>query len=189
MVNVNKNLVTHGFEQKVQQAKAGAEKNLPQTTALELSGKEMTVAQVVADLAAVLAKYADLRDAEAVVAQKRALLHEALPGAHAEVACFKKYLEAKLGKGNPQLAEYGFNLGVRQPTPSGVKVLAAVKAKQTRAVRHTLGRRQRLALGVKGPSVLLGPDGKPVSVQTAAQVNPAEPVASQSGQGASPKSL
>ncbi len=196
MVNSIKNLQGQGFEQKLEQAKAGAEKYLPQNAALELSGTETTVAQVVADFAAVLAKYADIRDAKAALAQKRQLLQNAVQGSHEEYAGFKSYLEAKLGKVNPQLAEYGFTLGARKPRSSGTNVLASIKAQQTRKVRHTLGRKQKLALSVPtGPSVLLGPDGKPVSVEMTAQATPMEPAGNASGSsaggsngpGASPK--
>ena len=195
MVNSNKNLQGHGFEQKLDEAKFGAEKYLPQSSVLELSIKETTVAQLVLDFAAVLAKYQDVRDAAAVVAMKRQLLQDALPGAHAEYAAFKAYLVAKLGKGNPQLAEYGFTLGVRKPTSVGTKVMAALKAQQTRKARHILGRKQRLALSVTGPSVTLGPDGKPLSVDVTAAVEPKASAVdtggslagSTSGPGASPK--
>jgi hypothetical protein len=195
MVNSNKNLQGHGFELKLEEAKSGAEKYLPQNVALELSSKETTVAQVVSDFAAVLTKYQDVRDAKAAVALKRQLLQDALPGAHTEYAGFKAYLVAKLGKGNPQLAEYGFSLGVAKPTSSGTKVLAAIKAQQTRKVRHTMGSKQRLALSVTGPSVLLGPDGKPLSVDETAAVTEKAPAVdtggslagNTSGPGASPK--
>jgi hypothetical protein len=153
------------------------------------------VAQVVLDFAAVLAKYQDVRDAKAAVAVKRQLLQDALPGAHTEYAAFKAYLMSKLGKGNPQLTEYGFSLGVAKPRSSGTNVLAQIKAQQTRKVRHTLGRKQKLALSVSGPSVLLGPDGKPLSVdETAAGTPKASAVdtggslaGNTSGPGASPK--
>jgi hypothetical protein len=193
MVNSNRNLQGHGFEQKLMQAKAGAEKYLPQNAALELSAKETTVAQVVSDFAAVLAKYQDVRDAKAAVALKLRLLNDALPGAHTEYDAFKAYLVAKLGKGNPQLTEYGFTTGVRKPTSSGTRVLAAMKAQQTRKIRHTMGRKQKLALSVSGPSVLLGPDGKPLSVDETAAVTPKAPetggsiAGNTSGPGASPK--
>jgi hypothetical protein len=177
MVNSKKNLLTHGFEQKLKEAKAGAEKYLPQNTALELSGKGTTVAQVVLDFAAVLAKYQDVRDAVAVVAQKRQVLRDSLPGAHAEYSAFKSYLVAKLGKGNPELAQFGYTLGVAKPRSSGTNVLAAIKAQHTRKVRHTMGRKQRLALSVTGPSVLLGPDGKPVSATSGDVTAPATPTA------------
>jgi hypothetical protein len=182
MVNAKKTLLGHGFEQKLQQAKAGAEKYLIQTAALELSGKETTVAQVVLDFAAVLAKYQDVRDAQAALVQKRELLQSALQGGHTEYVAFKAYLEAKLGKGNPELAQFGFTLGVRKPRSSGTNILAAIKAQQTRKIRHTLGRKQKLALSpVTGPSVLLGPDGKPVSVEVTAQATPPEPAANTGG--------
>src|SRR5450432_2975382 len=122
MVNSNKNLLTHGFEQKVQQAKAGAEKYLIQTTALELSGTETTVAQVVLDFAGILAKYQDVRDAKAALVQKRVLLQSALQGGHTEYVAFKAYLEAKHGKGNPELAQFGFTFGARKPRSSGTNI-------------------------------------------------------------------
>jgi hypothetical protein len=188
MVNAQRSLQSHGFEQKLQQAKAGAEKYLIQTTALELSGKETTVAQVVLDFAAVLAKYQDVRDAQAALVQKRGLLQSAVQASHTEYVAFKAYLEAKLGKGNPELGQFGLSLGVRKPRSSGTQVLAAIKAQQTRKVRHTLGRKQRLALSpVTGPSVLLGPDGKPVSVTSGdatAQASQTEPVANAGGSNA-----
>jgi hypothetical protein len=188
MVNSNRGLQGHGFEQKLEQAKAGAEKYLIQTAALELSGTETTVAQVVLDFAAILAKYQDVRDAKAALVQKRVLLQSAVQAGHTEYVAFKAYLEAKLGKGNPELAQFGFSLGVRKPRSSGTNVLAAIKAQQTRKVRHTLGRKQRLALSpVTGPSVLLGPDGKPVSVTSGdvtAQASQTEPAANAGGSSA-----
>src|SRR5450432_3957470 len=122
MVNAQKNLQGHGFEQKLQQAKAGAEKYLIQTAALELSGTETTVAQVVLDFAAVLAKYQDVRDAKAALTQKRGLLQSALQVGHTEYVAFKAYLEARLGKGNPELEQFGFTLGARKPRSSGTNI-------------------------------------------------------------------
>jgi hypothetical protein len=172
MANVDKNLVTHGFEQKLQQMKAGAEKHLPQNAPLELTLKQTTVGQVVADFDAILTRYQRVRDAAAALAQERRLLHDSMPAGHAEYQAFKSFLEAKLGRGNPQLGEYGLPLGVRQPRSSGTLVLAAFRARETRRIRHTLGHRQKLALSVKGPIVLLGPDGKAVSVEATATATP-----------------
>ena len=182
MVNSNKNLQGHGFEQKLQHAKSGAGKYLPQDSVLELSVKATTVAQLVLDFAAVLAKFQDVRDAQAVVAQKRQLLQDALPSAHMEYDAFKAYLVARLGKGNPQLNEVRVPLGRGQAEiVSGTKVLAQLKAQQTRKVRHTLGRKQRLALSVSGPSVLLGPDGKPLFVDETAAGTPKTPAVDTGG--------
>ena len=68
------------------------------------------------------------------------------------------------------------------------ELIAAIQAQQTRKVRHTLGRKQRLALSpVTGPSVLLGPDGKPVSTTSGdvtAQASQPEPAANAGGSSA-----
>jgi hypothetical protein len=186
MVNSNPKGKTarNGFEAKVQKALAGMQKYLPSTSTLDINGATKTVAQIEADFTAMLAKFADIRSAKAQWQLAIQAVHDALPAERDEYLSLKKVLEGKLGRGNPQLLEYGFSFGKPKPVTAATKVAAAAKAKATRAVRHTLGSKQKLALSdaLTEPSVVvLAPDGKPMSVGTttaATQTEPALPVAS-----------
>ena len=135
MANVNKNLVTHGFEQKLQQVKAGVEKHLSATAPMELVGKQTTVGEVVADFDAILARYQRVRDAAAALAQERKQLYDSLPAGHEEYLAFKRVLQAKLGGTHPQLGDFGLPFGARKPRSSETLVLAAAKARETRRIR------------------------------------------------------
>ncbi len=180
MVNSNPKGKTaqRGFEVKVQNALAGVQKYLPADSTLEINGATMTVAQIVADFSAVLTKFSNVRSAKAQWLLAIQAVHDALPAEREEYLSFKKVLEGKLGRGNPQLLEYGFSIGTRKPTTPETKVAAAAKARATRTVRHTLGSKQRLALSdaVTEPSVVvLAPNGKPMSGSTTTAATPIGP--------------
>jgi len=192
MVNSNpKGKPAHyGFEAKVQKALAGMQKYLPSDSSLEINGATKTVAQIAADFSAMLTKYDAIRSAKAQWQLSIQALRDALPAEQEEYLALKKVLEGKRGRGNPQLLEYGFSIGARKPASVETKVAAAAKARATRAVRHTLGRKQRLALSdaVTEPSVVvLGPDGKPMSVESTAATSTGSALSVANGPGASQK--
>ena len=194
MVNSNPKGKTarNGFEAKVQKALAGMQKYLPSNSTLDINGATKTVAQIEADFSAMLKRFADIRSAKAQWQLAIEAVNSALPAERDEYLALKKVLEGKLGRGNPQLLEYGFSLGTRKPASVETKVAAAAKAKATRAIRHTLGRKQKLALSdaVTEPSVVvLAPDGKPMSVGTTTAATPTEPtpVVAANGPSASSK--
>jgi hypothetical protein len=193
MVNSNPKGATtpKGFETKVQKALAGMQKYLPSNSTLDINGATKTVAQIEADFSAMLTKYADVRNARAQWLLAVQVVRKALPAEHEEYLALKKVLEGKLGRGNPQLVEYGFSVGTPKSRTAATIVAAAAKAKATRAIRHTLGRKQKLALSdaVTEPSVVvLAPGGKPMSVGTTTAATPMEPTpVAANGQGASPK--
>jgi hypothetical protein len=193
MVNSNPKGKTarSGFEAKVQKALAGMQKYLPADSTLEINGATKTVAQIEADFTAVLAKFEAIRSAKAQWQLAIAAVSDALPAEREEYLALKKVLEGKLGRGNPQLLEYGFSVGTRKPKSGETIVLAAAKAKATRQLRHTMGAKQKLALSaaVTEPSVVVvAPDGKPLSGNTTtAATQPVTPPPEASGAGASQK--
>ena len=193
MVNSNPKGSTarRGFEAKVQKALAGMQKYLPADSTLDFNGTTKTVAQIEADFSAMLTKFEAIRSAKAQWQLAIAAVHDALPAEREEYLSLKKVLEGKLGRGNPQLLEYGFSVGSPKPASAETKVLAAAKAKATRQLRHTMGSKQRLALSeaVTEPSVVVvAPGGKPLSGSTTtAASQPVTLPPEASGQGASPK--
>jgi hypothetical protein len=193
MVNSNPKGSTaqHGFEAKVKIALAGMQKYLPADSTLVINGATRTVAQIEADFSALLAKFDAVRSVKAQWQLAIQAVHDALPAEREEYLSLKKVLEGQLGRGNPQLLEYGFSVGKPKPASAETKVLAAAKAKATRQLRHTLGVKQKLALSeaVTEPSVVVvAPDGKPMSGSTTtAASQPVTPLPEASGQGASPK--
>ena len=145
------------------------EKYLPADSTLDINGATKTVAQIAADFSAMLTKFEAVRSAKAQWHLAIAAVRDALPAEREEYHSLKKVLEGKLGRGNPQLLEYGFSVGSPKPVSAETKVLAAAKAKATRQLRHTMGSKQRLALSdaVTEPSVVVvAPGGKPMSGST-----------------------
>jgi len=179
------------FEARVQKILAGMQKQLPSDSSLVINGATRTVAQIEADFSALLKRFADIRDAKAQWRLQIAALQGAVSAEREVYFALKKLLEGNLGRGNPQLLEYGFTLGTSKPKSGETIVLAAAKARATRRLRHTMGSKQRLALSdaVTEPSVLVvGADGKPLPVGTTAATSPELPaMPGVNGQGASPK--
>jgi hypothetical protein len=80
-------------------------------------------------------------------------------------------VKAAMGKRNPDLANMGITPDQpRAPLTAEQKVLAAAKARATRAARHTMGAKQKAA--IKGQ---LSPQGAPQGVQPPAPPAPPPP--------------
>jgi nucleoside 2-deoxyribosyltransferase len=69
-------------------------------------------------------------------------------------------MTAYYGKGNPVLAQFGYALGLRKPATAATNVKAQAKAQLTRALRYTMGPRQKAAIRADAPStVTVSSDG------------------------------
>jgi hypothetical protein len=152
--------VRHGFEDRVTKALAGVNQYLPATTNLVLLGKSMSQPEVVKALQDVLQLFTDLRDLRAKAqGQLKTVRVELTPG-RALFTALEKAVQAFLGKGNPLLAQFGFALGNRKPRTVATQVKAQARSQLTRALRHTMGPKQKASIQSVAPeTVTVGPDG------------------------------
>jgi len=150
----------HGFEDKVVQAVAVLEQYLPATASMVLNGRLMTQPEMVKALRDVLQLFTDLRAkrTEALTLLKT-LRSELVPG-HALYTAVARGMQAYFGQGNPVLARFGYALGQRKPRSSAANLKAQARAQLTRALRHTMGPRQKALIQATAPSVVtVGSDG------------------------------
>jgi hypothetical protein len=152
----------------VKKALAGVDQYLPATTSLVLIGKSMTQPEIVKALQDILQLFTDLRDLRAKAqGQLKTLKGELVPG-RALFTALEKAVQAFLGKGNPLLAQFGFAVGNRKPVSGATRVKAQAKSKMTRALRHTMGPKQKAAIQAAAPeTVTVGPGGKVQAVVAA----------------------
>jgi hypothetical protein len=170
---------------QLQQMLAGAQKDLPATSTVDVNGQELKQSDIVAKLQGWIQLY-ERKDAAKAAAGTAV---QALKAIEAEVTGFKvafaQALKQVLGKSSPLLVDFGLNVTQRKvPTPE-TRTLAHAKSLATRAARKTLGSQQKKA--VKGPgvtSVTVSPDAEPTVVsagtQPQAAAGPAETPATQS---------
>jgi hypothetical protein len=162
------------FEAKLQQLELGVSKYFPQSSTLIVEKSSMTAAQVADRLKGYLQTFADLRDKKEQARQQLGVLQQQSPEAHQFYMGLKAALVAFFGRGSPELSQFGISVGSRKPLTSEQKTIAHAKMLNTRKVRNTLGRQQRLAQGAVNPTVLvIGVDGKPLSGNS--EATPATP--------------
>ena len=180
------------FEQKLQQMQSGVEKILAQGSTLVVERSPQTPAQLADRLKGYLQLFADLRDVKAQALQKVAAFHQSMPEAHQYYMDLKTSLVAFFGRGSPELSQFGISVAPRRALTGEQKAIAHAKALNTRKVRHTLGRKQKLAQDPAPKVLVLGSDGKPISGsnETAPAVPDPAPMPSSNGvvgPGVSPK--
>ena len=176
----NKKMKSIGaFEQQLQQMEAGVEKILPQGSTLVVERSPQTADQLAARLKGYLQLFADLRDQKAQALQQLGAFHQRMPEVHQYYADLKTSLVAFFGRGSPELSQFGISERVRTPLTGEQRAVAHAKALNTRKVRHTLGRKQKLAQDAAPTVLVLGVDGKPISGSD--ETAPAIPVAAPQG--------
>ena len=140
-----------GFQKTVQQLAFGASKDLPAGGVLPAAGTQLTQAQILAFLQSVLDGFTAVSDAEKAVKQQRLSLSALLPQARQFVATLKDALIAHFGRGNPILLDFGLKDGsTRRKTTVEAKSAAKVKGQETRKLRNTKGKVQRLEVKFTG---------------------------------------
>ncbi len=131
----------------------GLAKNHKMSEKLVIDGKELTISALIAMLDS------RIRDAKQVDAL-RSQLRERVVSSHATLAATAETLStlrtqivARVGKAAAALDDYGIApRKTRAALTVEERALAIAKAKHTRAARHTMGKRQRLALTGDGPA-------------------------------------
>jgi hypothetical protein len=147
-----------GLELELTLLHKGLDSALPDGTSLTLAGVSWTKAALVTELAKDLEQFQAVKDQVRILKSARQAKQQSLSGARTLTKNLKSALVAYFGRGSPMLAPLGIRVGGGgKALTSEQKVLRAAKAKATRAVRHTLGARQKRTLRAVGtPTVTLG---------------------------------
>jgi hypothetical protein len=144
---------------KHRQAIAGIRKHFASAPTIVLGGTPTTPNDVIATLQGSI----DAIDAATATEQA---FHGAVAAQHAAVAKgsgiltdLKTLVKSQLGSSEGVLGDFGFTSPSRQTPDEATKAAAVAKRAATRAARHTMGKRQKLA--VKGDAK--GADTTPVA--------------------------
>jgi hypothetical protein len=140
-----------GFRQKVSQMIAGLDAVLPDGSSVTVGGQAVAKPDLVNEMTQVIAAYQAVDAAVVTAKGLRLQLKAQLPGFHKQFLDIKDALVAFLGRGSPQLAQFGITAAKQaKPLTPAAKVVKAQKALNTRAMRHTMGPRQKAAVQYTG---------------------------------------
>jgi hypothetical protein len=131
----------------------GFEVMIPDGTVLQTHEGPLPKASIVARLTAALALYTELDAHRRAVRQTLAQIETAAAANHRLVQQLKDLLLGYFGRGDARLGQFGMaSRASPRPLTPEAKVLRAQRVRQTRALRHTLGKRQKAA--IKGEAKL-----------------------------------
>jgi len=144
---------------------AGFEVMIPDGTSLPTLQGPLTKEQVVADLTAALAVYSQLDAHRRAVTQALQEIADASAANRRRTQQLKDLLLGYYGRGDPRLGQFGMRSRASpRPLTPEAKVLRAQRVRDTRALRHTLGRRQKAAIKGEGRyTLVVGPSPEPAT--------------------------
>jgi hypothetical protein len=126
----------------------GATKHLPAGTSVSLDGSSYTLDEIAQKLQALVDLRSNVNAAKASVRATLALEVAQAPALTAFSRQFRAYVKATFANSPAVLADFGIFPKQRSPQTTQAKTAAVVKGAATRASRHTMGPKQKLA--VKG---------------------------------------
>jgi hypothetical protein len=155
---------------------SGVQTVIPDGSLIRVDGSDQKKADVVTELQAVLTQYAAADGSAAQVKASRAQLRQAEPAARLLLAHLKDAIFAFLGRGSPELGQFGLKARTTRKPTVQQKALAAEKARRTRALRGTKGSRQKAAIRYVGqPTLVLGPNPQPSGAEPSAVTASSKP--------------
>jgi hypothetical protein len=155
---------------QLQQMLAGAQKDLPATSTVDINGQELKQSDIVAKLQGWI-QLCEQKDAAKAAAGTAV---QALKAIEPEVTQFKvsfgQALKQVLGKSSPLLSDFGLNVTQRKVPTTETRLLAKAKSAATRAARKTMGKEQKKAVkGLGVTSVTVSPNAEPSVVSAGSQ--------------------
>ncbi len=177
---INPAAQVYGWELRLDMAARGVKNAFPPTaTDITLHGVPYTQPALLARAQEEVAPWKAVREAKAVIRafaqQKKALIERA----RKFLGELQVGIAAHAGLENEILTEYGFKPKKRKkPLPVEKNAIRVAKAKLTRKLRGTKGKRQKEALKFTGPlKVVVAPDGTSQAIDLSAPPVPPEVVA------------
>jgi len=172
-----------GLELELTLMLKGLDSAIPDGASLVVAGISTAKADIKTELQKGLGLFQVVRDEVRALQVARQARSQGLVAVRHYAKDLRAALEGFFGPRNPQLLQFGIKQrGSPRPTSSADVALRAAKAKATRALRHTMGARQKLAVRATGATLTLG--GEAVSSSPAAPASPADPGQSSSTNGA-----
>lgn len=155
-----KSVVPAAFLKELKKLDQGALAELPPNLTFNIKGMALNAAAIGAMLQVWIASFEAV---DAVKAQYRNAVAQRLavtPAAKAFTKVFKTMVKAYYGPQSDKLAAFGINVDKPVETTAQQKLVTAAKRAQTRAVRGTMGKKQKAKLTVVGnPAVLVPSTG------------------------------
>jgi len=144
-------VVPKGLRPKVSQMIAGIQAVVPEGSSVAVGGVVLAKADLVNELMQISSAYQAIDAGVMAARTARSQLSAQTPGFHKQYTGIKDAILALLGRGNPQLAQFGITTsnGSKPLTPAQ-KVVRAAKSLKTRALRHTMGKVQKAAVQYTG---------------------------------------
>jgi hypothetical protein len=129
----------------------GFEVMIPDGNVLPTKDGPLSKAQILAELSAALAVYTELDVHRRAVRSALLRIESASAANRRRVQQLKDLLLGYFGRGDARLGQFGMasREGPRPLTPEA-KVLRAQRVRETRALRHTMGKRQKAAIKAQG---------------------------------------
>jgi hypothetical protein len=124
---------------------------IPDGTVLLTKDGPLSKAQILVELSDSLAVYTELDAHRRAVQQALTQIESAAAANRRRVQQLKDLLLGYFGRGDARLGQFGMTSreGPRPLTPEA-KVLRAQRVRETRALRHTMGKRQKAAIKAQG---------------------------------------
>jgi hypothetical protein len=173
---------TKGLELELTLMLKGLDSAIPDGASLVVAGTSTAKADIKTELQKWLGLFQMVRDETRALRVAHQTRSQGMVGAHAYAKNLKATIEGFFGPRNPELLQFGIKQrGARRPATAAENALRAAKAKATRALRHTMGARQKQSVRATGATLTLG--GGAVSSPPATPASPASPGASSSTNG------
>ncbi len=163
-----------GVEITLDMAAQAVGSKLPQDTKLAIDGRSYTIAEAEQALRDYHDAYRAVHEARAVLEHLLSVRADRHEQAKRFLAALKGALEGVLGYQSPDLAIFGFApRKARTPLTSEQLTIRAEKARRTRELRHTLGKRQKAKLKAQGdPVITVTPSPLDVTPQSSPRESP-----------------
>jgi hypothetical protein len=140
-----------GFRLKLEQMLAGVRAVIPEGTSITTTGGSLAKAAIVQMLTDDVSEFEAIDVGMTAVGVARVQKRDDLPQMHKLYNELKDALSAQFGRGSPLLAQFGLKpRQTSRPLTPEQRVARAVKARQTRLLRHTGGVRQKAAVQYEG---------------------------------------
>jgi hypothetical protein len=121
--------------------------SVPATAQFAADGTIYTQPQLLSKVDSMRTPYKTVRTGVTALSSARADLTAQKPAIKSFVKALQTAITGYLGEGSPGLVTFGFKPNkVRTPLTSEQKVLKAEKLRATRALNHTMGKKQKAAL-------------------------------------------
>jgi hypothetical protein len=166
-----------GLELELTLMLKGLDSAIPDGASLVVAGTSTTKADIKTELQKGLGLFQMVRDEVRALRVARQTGSQGLVAARHYAKDLRATLEGFFGPRSPQLLQFGIKQrGVRRSLSAAELALAAAKAKATRALRHTMGARQKQSVRATGATLTLG--GEAVNSSPVTPASPASTGAS-----------